>query len=81
VFVFFAGVAVLHIATPSVITVGTFNTIFPVSLNVTTMPGNIYNFMITPASSADGASSFNAVSYLWSQLSSNVGLPEGVNGT
>jgi hypothetical protein len=81
--VFFAGVAVLHIATPSVVTVGTFNTIFPVSLNVSTVPGNIYDFMVNSPSdalAADAEMTFTAVPYLWSQLSNNFSLP-GVNGS
>jgi hypothetical protein len=71
--VFFVGVAALHITTPSVMTVGTFNALFPISLNVSTMPGNIYRDDLSTDTSID------AMSYLWSQLSINAGLPEGVN--
>ena len=79
--VFFVAVAILHVATPSVMTVGTFNATFPISLNVSTMPGNIYDFMLMPASVRDGTPTFNAMSYLWLQLATNVGLPGGVNGS
>jgi hypothetical protein len=77
-FVFFAGVSVLHIVTPSVITVGTFNVPIPVLLNVSTIL-DIQYWMISDPSPNPMA----ALPYLWSQLDTNtsVGLPAGVNGS
>jgi hypothetical protein len=80
-FMFFGGVSVLHIVTPSVITIGTFNATIPVSLNVSTIldiqPWMIYGPTIP------SPNPITALSYLWSQLYTNtsVGLPAGVNGS
>jgi hypothetical protein len=63
------------------ITIGTFNVTSSASLNITTMPGNISDFA-TAAFAADyGPDTYNAISYLWSQLGTNAGLPDGVNGS
>ena len=78
VFLFFGGVAVLHIVTPSILTVGTFDVSSSISLNVTTMPGNISGI---DAASKSGATAFRALYYLWSQLGTSVRLPDGVNGS
>jgi hypothetical protein len=79
-FMFFGGVSVLHIVTPSVITVGTFNATIPVSLNVSTML-NVQARMIDAPSISPMP--LAPLSYLWSQLGTNttVGLPAGVNGS
>ncbi|KAF9510677.1 hypothetical protein BS47DRAFT_50388 [Hydnum rufescens UP504] len=79
-FMFFGGVSVLHIVTPSVITVGTFNATRPVPLNVSTMPDFqpwIY-FHLPPL-----VDPIPALPYLWSQLRANTtgGLLAGVNGS
>ncbi|KAF9511959.1 hypothetical protein BS47DRAFT_1394651 [Hydnum rufescens UP504] len=80
-FMFFGGVSVLHIVTPSVITIGTFNATIPVSLNVSTIL-DIQSWMglVTWRPSPDP---MTALPYLWSQLDTNtsVGLPAGVNGS
>ncbi|KAF9511949.1 hypothetical protein BS47DRAFT_1394647 [Hydnum rufescens UP504] len=76
-FMFFGGVSVLHIVTPSVITVGTFNATIPISLNVSTM------LSIQPYTASISPVPLAALSYLWSHLGTNatVGLPAGVNGS
>ena len=76
VFLFFGGVAVLHIVTPSIMTVGTFDVTSPISLNVTTMPGNVSDFKVA---SSPGSDAFSAIFNLWYQLGTNVGLPDGLN--
>ncbi|KAF9513091.1 hypothetical protein BS47DRAFT_1393580 [Hydnum rufescens UP504] len=80
-FVFFVGVSVLQIVTPSVMTVGTFNATLPISLNVSTML-NIQPWMFS-LPSVTSASPTTATSSLWTQLGTNTtaGLPAGVNGS
>jgi hypothetical protein len=78
VFVFFGGVAVLHIVTPSMMTVGTFDVASTVSRNVTTMPGNLTGIRIVDQLAVNA---LDAMPYLYSQLGSKAGLPDGVNGS
>jgi hypothetical protein len=80
-FVFFGGVSLLHIVTPSVITVGTFSATRPLSLNVSTML-NIQPWMYSHPT-VPVVSSSPVVSSLWPQLGTNMtlGLPPGVNGS
>jgi hypothetical protein len=78
VFLFFGCVAVLHIVTPSIMTVGTFDVSSSISLNVTTMPGNISDFGVA---SETGSDAFFTLYNLLYQYGINVGLPDGVNGS
>ena len=79
IFVFFGGVVILHIVTPSIMTVGTFNVTSSILLNVTTIPGDISDSVFDTGRYS--ASAFGAISYLWSQLGTSAKLPDGVNGS
>lgn len=87
---FFFSVSMLHITTPSVISVNTRPATAPLILNVTTMPGhfNITRYDLNPdngewqiPSDSELSRVFGAIPFIWLQQNNSIAKPPGVNET
>ncbi|KAF9510664.1 hypothetical protein BS47DRAFT_49631 [Hydnum rufescens UP504] len=79
--VFFASISILHISTPSVITVHAVNSTVPFNASVLKMPGNLSYIRVSDQTLNNLRFILPLIPYLWGQRNSGVGLPMGYNGT
>lgn len=82
--VFFSVIALLHITTPTVVSVDTIKRSTPVSVNASQVPGHIVNLGYDfAAGGTDGLiQALTFVPYLYGQRNlSTTGLPAGLSGT
>ncbi|KAF9511951.1 hypothetical protein BS47DRAFT_1124939 [Hydnum rufescens UP504] len=79
--VFFVSMSILHISTPSVITVHAVNSTVPFNASVVRMPGNLSPIPVSSQTLDNLRIVLPSISYLWDQRNSGIPLPTGYNGT
>ena len=79
--VFFVSIPILHVSTPSVITVRTVNSTVSFSLSATKMPGNMAHISSSYQIRNDLLLTATSIPYLWEQRVFGIDLPPGLNGT
>ncbi|KAF9511968.1 hypothetical protein BS47DRAFT_1127892 [Hydnum rufescens UP504] len=79
--VFFVSMTILHISTPSVITVHAINSTVPFNASVVRMPGNLTPIPVSIQTLANLQIVLPSISYLWNHRNSGISLPTGYNGT
>jgi hypothetical protein len=78
--VFFVSISLLHISTPSVVTVHAVDATVPFNSSVIKMPGNLAHISPSDEAKNDLAAAITAIPFLWDQGNSSMGVPMGWDG-